>query len=156
MSSYLCPLPNCELCSQHKSHREHVDAMLWKHFPCWWPVMMEMHRSSVDSFHKVLVSASMLLWHEQYVEWTCQLPLIWDAMTRDVTLMVGFRFGDNSNYRINFVLHGTTLHRLLWIIIFAMLHFEWYFNSKSDKLAIRDTPHAASVWKNPGTVMYKW
>ena len=61
----------------------HEDVTTSKHFPYYWPFVRGIHRLPVDSPHKWSVmggfGASFVVRHEQVVDQTDQLPVIWDT-----------------------------------------------------------------------------
>ena len=78
------------ICNHHQVlWHLHDDVIKWKHFPCYWPFVREIHRWPVDFPHKgqwrgALMFSLMYAW-KKTDEQTVEMPMILDTTELIVT-----------------------------------------------------------------------
>ena len=80
----------CSVSDSTVDSPRHDDVTKLKHFPRYWAFVKGIHRWPVDSPHKgqwgvTMICAFLSCAHEQMVEPTVDMPVIWDAMSLIVT-----------------------------------------------------------------------
>ena len=113
----------------------HDDVIKWKHFPCYWPFVRVIHRSSVDSPHKVLWRGALMFylmyaWTNGLVnnrdarEQTMEAPVIGDAMMSMWRHRNGIYNKNMTNrWRHTFKQHRSNLY--LQLLVFNALCTIW-------------------------------